>query len=141
MTPEESLVEFLEAALAAGVPEGDVAALRGLARLDRAADDPDAAWFLAVRRVLDQPVAEAAVLLGGALIFSSVGEGAPWRVGHPFGRLEEARWFSAGGADRAASLKLRIAGGAHVLEQKPDDAYATSLRGFADALLDRLERA
>jgi len=137
MPRRDELNRFVNAALAAGLSDGDVSALRSLMRLDHAAGDPHAAWFLAVREVLGAPVAEAAVLHGGALVFGSVGEGPPWRAAHPFAVLVESRWF-APGLDGEQSLKLRIGQGAHVLKERPDDRFTTGLRAFSDALVERL---
>jgi hypothetical protein len=140
MTPlEEQLTRFREAALGAGVPPGDLAALIRLARLERAAADPEAAWFLCVRQVLGNPVAEAAVLLGSAIVLGSVGEGPPWRAALPFSRLVEARWF-APDEDGVQVLRLRLGEIAHKLEEKPDDAMNSGLLAFSDALLDRMSR-
>jgi len=136
---EQELKRLVAAALAAGLSDGDVAALRSLMQLDRAAGDPTAAWFLSVREVLGAPVAEAFVARGDALLYGSVGEGPPWRAVNPLSQLVEARWF-APGEDGEQSLKLRIGQSTHVLRERPDDAFTTGLRAFADALLERVGR-
>lgn len=134
---EKELKRFVKVALKAGLAEGDCEALRSLARLDRAADDPHSAWFFSVREVLGEPVAEVAVLHGNALVFSSVGEGSPWRAAHPLSAVVEARWF-APDEDGEQSLKFRIGKSSHVLRQGTDDLFSTGLRDFADAILDRM---
>lgn len=137
MPRRDELNRFVNAALAAGLSDGDVSALRSLMGLDRAAGDPHAAWFLSVREVLGAPVAEAVVLHGGALVFGTVGEGPPWRAAHPYSALVESRWF-APDVDGEQTLKLRIGQSAHVLKERPDDHFTTGLRAFADALIERL---
>jgi len=134
---EKELKRFVKTALKAGIAEGDVEALRSLARLDQAADDPHSAWFLSVREVLGEPVAEVAVLHGNALVLSSVGEGTPWRAVHPLGMMVEARWF-APDEEGEQSMKLRIGKSTHVLREGLDDLFTTGLRYFADAVLDRM---